>query len=248
MLLALVLAVGIVTHRTRGSSSPRCSISPPRGSRCRTWPIRHALHRFRVPAGRWYLLNVWGAWCVECRAEHEMLLKGARLRARSADRPRLEGRRRARRRGSAQLGNPYEVVAVDRNGRAAIDWGRLRGTGDLPRQPAGIVVYKHVGALDDEQSGHVRSCRALRRSREELDARPCHAGGGCGCWRPPRRSRALDTTQLADPALQARYVALTHELRCMQCQNGVDRSIPRGPGRGPAQPGARTAAGRQVRR
>jgi cytochrome c-type biogenesis protein CcmH len=31
--------------------------------------------------------------------------------------------------------------------------------------------------------------------------------------------RALDTTQLADPALQARYVALTHELRCMQCQN-----------------------------
>jgi cytochrome c-type biogenesis protein CcmH len=31
--------------------------------------------------------------------------------------------------------------------------------------------------------------------------------------------RALDTTQLADPALQARYVSLTHELRCMQCQN-----------------------------
>ena len=30
---------------------------------------------------------------------------------------------------------------------------------------------------------------------------------------------ALDTTQLADPVLQARYVALTHELRCMQCQN-----------------------------
>ncbi len=32
-------------------------------------------------------------------------------------------------------------------------------------------------------------------------------------------SWALDTTVLADPALQARYVALTHELRCMQCQN-----------------------------
>jgi cytochrome c-type biogenesis protein CcmH len=31
--------------------------------------------------------------------------------------------------------------------------------------------------------------------------------------------QALDTTQLADPALQARYLALTHELRCMQCQN-----------------------------
>jgi cytochrome c-type biogenesis protein CcmH len=30
---------------------------------------------------------------------------------------------------------------------------------------------------------------------------------------------ALDTTVLPDPALQARYLALTHELRCMQCQN-----------------------------
>jgi cytochrome c-type biogenesis protein CcmH len=30
---------------------------------------------------------------------------------------------------------------------------------------------------------------------------------------------AVDTTQMPTPALQARYVALTHELRCMQCQN-----------------------------
>jgi len=30
---------------------------------------------------------------------------------------------------------------------------------------------------------------------------------------------AVDPTHLEDPKLQARYVALTHELRCMQCQN-----------------------------
>ena len=32
-------------------------------------------------------------------------------------------------------------------------------------------------------------------------------------------ARALDTTVLPDPKLQARYQVLTHELRCMQCQN-----------------------------
>jgi cytochrome c-type biogenesis protein CcmH len=32
-------------------------------------------------------------------------------------------------------------------------------------------------------------------------------------------AHAVDPTQLPDPALQARYLALTHELRCMQCQN-----------------------------
>ena len=32
-------------------------------------------------------------------------------------------------------------------------------------------------------------------------------------------ARAVDPTQMPTPALQARYLALTHELRCMQCQN-----------------------------
>jgi cytochrome c-type biogenesis protein CcmH len=32
-------------------------------------------------------------------------------------------------------------------------------------------------------------------------------------------SYAVDTTQMPTPALQERYLALTHELRCMQCQN-----------------------------
>ncbi|MGB8327702.1 MAG: cytochrome c-type biogenesis protein [Steroidobacteraceae bacterium] len=30
---------------------------------------------------------------------------------------------------------------------------------------------------------------------------------------------AIDPIEIPDPALQARYVGLTHELRCMQCQN-----------------------------
>jgi cytochrome c-type biogenesis protein CcmH len=34
-----------------------------------------------------------------------------------------------------------------------------------------------------------------------------------------RTAAAVDPTELPDPALQARYLALTHELRCMQCQN-----------------------------
>jgi cytochrome c-type biogenesis protein CcmH len=29
----------------------------------------------------------------------------------------------------------------------------------------------------------------------------------------------IDPTSIADPVLEARYLGLTHELRCMQCQN-----------------------------
>lgn len=35
----------------------------------------------------------------------------------------------------------------------------------------------------------------------------------------PQRAQAVDPTELPDPALQQRYLAMTHELRCMQCQN-----------------------------
>ena len=31
--------------------------------------------------------------------------------------------------------------------------------------------------------------------------------------------QAVDPTEMPTPALQERYLALTHELRCMQCQN-----------------------------
>lgn len=33
------------------------------------------------------------------------------------------------------------------------------------------------------------------------------------------RAFAIDPAEMSDPALQERYRALTHELRCMQCQN-----------------------------
>jgi len=39
---------------------------------------------------------------------------------------------------------------------------------------------------------------------------------------------AIDPTSLADPALEARYLELTHELRCMQCQNETIADSPVG--------------------
>jgi cytochrome c-type biogenesis protein CcmH len=39
---------------------------------------------------------------------------------------------------------------------------------------------------------------------------------------------AVDTTQLPDPVLQQRYENLTHEFRCMQCQNNSIADSPVG--------------------
>jgi len=47
----------------------------------------------------------------------------------------------------------------------------------------------------------------------------CALGGALLVLLSAGAALAVDPTQLPDPKLQARYQALTHELRCMQCQN-----------------------------
>lgn len=100
--------------------------------------------------GRWYILNVWGTWCYECRAEHSMLLEAGRaglvpiigLDWKDEDDHALEW--------LAQLGNPYQAVAVDHDGRTAVDWGVYGAPETFLVNAQGIVVYKLVGPLTRE--------------------------------------------------------------------------------------------------
>lgn len=46
-----------------------------------------------------------------------------------------------------QLGDPYEFVAADRDGRTAIDWGVYAAPESFLVNPQGIVVYKCMGEL-----------------------------------------------------------------------------------------------------
>jgi cytochrome c-type biogenesis protein CcmH len=62
---------------------------------------------------------------------------------------------------------------------------------------------------------HDRDTRRLRHLRTLLRSVVCAVA--LLCLMP--LARAIDPIEIPDPALQARYVGLTHELRCMQCQN-----------------------------
>jgi cytochrome c biogenesis protein CcmG/thiol:disulfide interchange protein DsbE len=146
-LLVVVLAIGIKHSPDKGTI-----MSPLLGKPAPQFSLPNLTDPARVVSsaglkGRWYLFNVWGTWCGECRAEHEMLLEVRRaavvtlvgLDWKDDDAQALAW--------LAQLGNPYEVVAVDRSGRTAIDWGVYGAPETFLVNPQGIVVFKHVGAL-----------------------------------------------------------------------------------------------------
>lgn len=97
--------------------------------------------------GHWYLFNVWGTWCGGCRAEHDTLLEIKRASVVPVVGLDWKDDDAEARTWLQQLGNPYEVVAVDHGGRTAIDWGVYGAPETFLVNPQGIVVYKVVGSL-----------------------------------------------------------------------------------------------------
>jgi cytochrome c biogenesis protein CcmG, thiol:disulfide interchange protein DsbE len=100
--------------------------------------------------GHWYLFNVWGTWCVSCRAEHEML-----LRIKQSGIIPLVGLDWKDDRGDAlsflkDAGDPYQTIAVDRDGSEAIMWGVYGAPETFLVNPQGIVVYKYIGPITQD--------------------------------------------------------------------------------------------------
>jgi cytochrome c biogenesis protein CcmG, thiol:disulfide interchange protein DsbE len=147
VLLAIVLAVGLKHSPEKGViKSPLLGKQAPTFSLPVLTDTARTFHSADLK-GRWYLFNVWGTWCVECRHEHEALLEIAKrgevsivgLDWRDEDAAALQWLQ--------ELGNPYEVIAVDREGRIAIDWGVYAAPESFLVDPQGTVVYKYIGPL-----------------------------------------------------------------------------------------------------
>ncbi|MGC4027918.1 MAG: DsbE family thiol:disulfide interchange protein [Steroidobacteraceae bacterium] len=101
-------------------------------------------------AGKWYLLNVWGTWCVECRAEHPTLLQIQKTGKVQIVGLNYKDEPDEARAWLAQLGNPYASVPEDREGRVAIDWGVYGAPETFLVNPQGVVVEKIVGVVTPE--------------------------------------------------------------------------------------------------
>jgi cytochrome c biogenesis protein CcmG/thiol:disulfide interchange protein DsbE len=147
ILLAVVLGIaikhspekGIIPSPLIGKAAPQFTL-PVLTDTTRTF-------RSEELKGRWYVLNVWGTWCFACREEHTALLQIKKMGQvpligldwKDEDPQALQW--------LSELGNPYDVVAADREGRIAIDWGVYGAPESFLVNPQGIVVYKYVGAI-----------------------------------------------------------------------------------------------------
>ena len=100
-------------------------------------------------AGKVYVVNVWGTWCPACREEHESLISLSRITGVPFIGIDWKDDGVEARRYLTQLGNPYQTVVADAEGRIAIDWGVYGAPETFLVSKDGKVLAKHAGALTE---------------------------------------------------------------------------------------------------
>jgi cytochrome c biogenesis protein CcmG, thiol:disulfide interchange protein DsbE len=97
--------------------------------------------------GKVSVVNVWASWCVPCHDEAPLfteLGKDKRLQLVGIN---YKDAPDNARRFLGRYGNPFAVVGVDGNGRAAIEWGVYGVPETFIVGREGTIVYKMVGPV-----------------------------------------------------------------------------------------------------
>ncbi len=100
--------------------------------------------------GKPWVLNVWATWCVSCRVEHKTLMEISQLGQAPIIGLNWKDDNDLAHQWLTQLGNPYTQIAVDHDGRKAIDWGVYGAPETFLIDAEGKVQYRLAGPMTHE--------------------------------------------------------------------------------------------------
>jgi cytochrome c biogenesis protein CcmG, thiol:disulfide interchange protein DsbE len=97
--------------------------------------------------GKVSVVNVWASWCVPCHDEAPLLTELAKDKRLQLVGINYKDAPDNARRFLGRYGNPFGIVGVDSNGRAAIEWGVYGVPETFIVGRGGAIVYKMVGPV-----------------------------------------------------------------------------------------------------
>ena len=97
--------------------------------------------------GKVWLLNVWASWCVSCREEHPVLLDLAKRGVMPILGLNYKDKGDDAIAWLKQFGNPYELSAVDTDGRIGIDYGVYGVPETYLIDAQGVIRFKQIGPV-----------------------------------------------------------------------------------------------------
>jgi len=107
-------------------------------------------HDNSVFKGEVSLLNVWAEWCPSCWDEHEYLMHLARDKGVRIVGLNYKDQRENAFRFLNRLGNPYETIIFDPEGKLGFDLGVYGAPETYVISADGIVLHRHVGVVNEQ--------------------------------------------------------------------------------------------------
>ena len=99
-------------------------------------------------SNNFYLMNIWSSWCVPCREEHKFLMRLSKKKNLSIVGLNYKDKSKNAKNFLNQLGNPYNVIMLDKNGTLAIEWGAY-GVPETFLIQNKKILKKFVGPIDE---------------------------------------------------------------------------------------------------
>ena len=100
--------------------------------------------------GQVWMLNVWASWCTACRVEHPLLVEIARSNVVPLIGLDYKDKPEDALKFLAQQGNPYQLSALDLEGRVGIDYGVYGVPETFIIDKNGRIRHKQIGPITPE--------------------------------------------------------------------------------------------------
>lgn len=100
--------------------------------------------------GKVWMFNVWASWCTSCRQEHAVIAEFAKTGVVPVYGLNYKDTREDGKEYLAKLGNPYQLIAYDPQGRVGLDYGVYGTPETYVIDKRGVIRYKRIGPLTPE--------------------------------------------------------------------------------------------------
>ncbi len=112
------------------------------------------------------VVNVFASWCIPCRQEHRFLMDLAATSDVKIFGLNQKDAPENARAFLVELGNPYDGVGADTNGRVSIDWGVYGVPETFVINAEGTITYKQIGPLSENtyRNGLLPAIEAAKNS------------------------------------------------------------------------------------
>ena len=108
-----------------------------------------------IKKNNYTLINFWASWCAPCKIEHPILMKLSQKKNLMILGINFKDKERQAKTFLSELGNPYDLLAKDKNGKQSVRFGVYGIPESILINKDLVIIQKFVGPLSFEDYNNI---------------------------------------------------------------------------------------------